>query len=60
MARLAEQLGRWFEARVFLTIASLVEPTRGDFPAELARLHHREVVDAPPGRTLAEVLKESE
>jgi len=56
MARLAEQLGRWFEARVFLTIAALVEPNRGDFPGELARLNHRNVVDAQPGLTLAELL----
>jgi enediyne biosynthesis protein E4 len=56
LARLSEQLGRWFEARVFLTIAAMVAPTRVDLPAELARINRREVVDAPPGRTLAEVL----
>jgi tetratricopeptide (TPR) repeat protein len=56
MARLAEQLGRWFEARVFLTIAALVEPNRRDFLGELARLDRRDVVDAQPGITLAELL----
>jgi enediyne biosynthesis protein E4 len=56
MARLAEQLGRWFEARVFLTIAALVEPHHDKFPEELARLNRREVVDAQPGLTLAELL----
>ncbi len=56
LSRLSEQLGRWFEARIFLSLASLVEPTRVEFAAELARLHRREVIDAPPGGTLAEVL----
>jgi len=56
MARLAEQLGRWFEARVFLTIAALVEPNGDKFSAELTRINQREQVDAPPGLTLAELL----
>ncbi len=56
LARLAEQVGRWFEARVFLTIAALVESRRGDLDGELSRLNRRAVVSAPPGRTLAEVL----
>jgi tetratricopeptide (TPR) repeat protein len=35
MARLAEQLGRWFEARVFLTLALVNEPKRQDLRKEL-------------------------
>jgi enediyne biosynthesis protein E4 len=56
MARLAARLGRWFEARVYLTIAALANPTRGDRRAELARLKQRQVVNAPPGTSLADVL----
>ena len=37
MARLAEQLGREFEARVFLTLAISEDPEREDFKRELAR-----------------------
>jgi enediyne biosynthesis protein E4 len=56
LARLAEQLGRWFEARVFLTIAAEMEPTRSELEVELARLGRRDVVEAQPGCTLAELL----
>ncbi len=56
LARLAEQLGHWFEARVFLTLAAEMEPTRGDLRKELVRLDRRDVVEAEPGRTLAELL----
>ena len=56
LARLAEQLGRRFEARVFLTLAVEVEPNRGELREELARLAHPDVVEAQPGRTLADVL----
>ena len=38
MARLAEQLGRSFEAEVFLTVATKVDPTRDDLRSELSRL----------------------
>ncbi len=38
MARLAEQLGRRFEARVFLTVAISEEPGRGDLRQDLRRL----------------------
>lgn len=38
MARLAEQLGRLFEARVFLTIAISEEPARVDLLEQLGRL----------------------
>ena len=41
MARLAEQLGRWFEARAFLTFAKTVEPDRDDLRSDLARLNRR-------------------
>jgi len=37
MARLAEQLGRHFEARVFLTIAVSDEPARREFLPEIGR-----------------------
>jgi enediyne biosynthesis protein E4 len=56
LARLAEQLGRWFEARVFLTLAAEIEPTRGEVRETLARLDRRDVVEARPGCTLAELL----
>jgi tetratricopeptide (TPR) repeat protein len=56
MAGLAAQLGRWFEARVFLTIAALVEPNRGHYQEELACLNRRDVVAVQPGITLAELL----
>ena len=35
MARLAEQLGRAFEARAFLTLAIAENPDREDLPREL-------------------------
>jgi len=38
LARLAEQLGRRFEARVFLTIAILEDPAREDLRHDLERL----------------------
>ncbi len=56
LARLAEQLGRWFEARVFLTLAAEIEPTRGEVRETLDRLDRRDVVEARPGCTLAELL----
>jgi tetratricopeptide (TPR) repeat protein len=40
LARLAEQLGRRFEARVFLTIAISENPDRDDLRRDLARLNH--------------------
>jgi enediyne biosynthesis protein E4 len=56
LARLAEQLGRWFEARVFLTLTAEIEPTRGGVRETLAGLDRRDVVEARPGCTLAELL----
>ncbi len=38
LASLAGQLGRWFEARVFLTIATAEDPSRDDLRLELKRL----------------------
>ena len=57
MAPLAEQLGLWFEARVYLTIAALVDPGRPVVESELARLNKaRGVVEAPGGLSLADFL----
>jgi tetratricopeptide (TPR) repeat protein len=58
LARLAERLGRWFEARAFLTVATAVDPDRDDLRRDLARLNARaraRTRDRTP-RTLAEVL----
>jgi len=41
MAHLAEQLGRWFEARGFLTVATAVNPDREDLRDDLARINQR-------------------
>ena len=38
MARLAEQLGRRFEARAFLTLAISEDPDRDDLRRDLQRL----------------------
>ena len=40
LARIAEQLGRRFEARAFLTIALSDDPSRDDLRRELQRLTH--------------------
>jgi len=56
MARLAEQLGRRFEARAFLTVAVAVDPERDDLRRDLARLNQRTGTIDEPGRTLADVL----
>jgi enediyne biosynthesis protein E4 len=56
MARIAEQLGRRFEARAFLALAIAEEPERDQARSDLARL----AADAPPkaaiSRTLADAL----
>ena len=58
MARLAEQLGRKFEARVFLTVAISDEPERDDLRQDLQRLmSQRSKRAAWRGRTLAEVIE---
>ena len=46
MARLAEQLGRRFEARVFLTVAISEEPDRKDLRQDLRRLSERPATGA--------------
>jgi tetratricopeptide (TPR) repeat protein len=56
MAHLAEQLGRRFEARVFLTLAISEDPDRKDLRPDLERLSSRPAMVAEHGRTLAEVL----
>ncbi len=56
MARLAEQLGRFFEAKAFWTVALAANPDRKDFRAALARWEPRATPVAEPGQTLAEVL----
>ncbi len=53
MARLAYQLGQWFEARAFLTVAAAVDPDRVDLHNDLARLKPAAGVLAAPGHTLA-------
>jgi thioredoxin-like negative regulator of GroEL len=56
LARLAEQLGRSFQARAFWTVAVAAEPDRADVRAALARWQPRPTPVAGPGQTLAEVL----
>jgi thioredoxin-like negative regulator of GroEL len=59
MASLAEQLGRAFEARVFLTVALSEDPEREDLRHDLRRLSRRSATVADRGQTLAEVLAEN-
>ncbi len=56
MARLAEQLGRWFEARAFLRLAVATRPNRDDIRAAQARLEHRTTTIGERGKTLADVI----
>jgi enediyne biosynthesis protein E4 len=57
MASLAEQLGREFEARVFLTVAISEEPERDDLRQSLRRLMSQSSKTvALRGQTLAEVI----
>src|SRR5439155_25265534 len=56
MAHLAEQLGRKFEARVFLTVAISEDPEREDLRHDLGRLSRSPATVAGRGQTLAEVL----
>jgi enediyne biosynthesis protein E4 len=55
-ARLAEQLGRFFEAKAFWTVALAADPDRKDLHSALARWEQRPTPLAEPGQTLAEVL----
>jgi tetratricopeptide (TPR) repeat protein len=56
MGRLAELLGRRFEARAFLTVAADVEPNRADLRLELARLEKRGQPISREGKTLSDLL----
>jgi thioredoxin-like negative regulator of GroEL len=56
MARLAGQLGRWFEAKVFLTLALAADPKRDDLRGDLVAVRQRTEVTKDIGRTLAGVL----
>jgi enediyne biosynthesis protein E4 len=58
MARLAEQLGRSFEARAFWSLAVATRPDRDDPRRALASLRDAGATVAEPGRTMAEVLGE--
>jgi tetratricopeptide (TPR) repeat protein len=56
MAHLAEQLGRRFEARAFLTVAIAADPDRDDLRRDRQRLDRLDRSRDEPGRTLAEAL----
>jgi thioredoxin-like negative regulator of GroEL len=56
MASLAEQLGRWFEARVFLTVAIAADPDRDDCRRELVTLDQRRGAIGGQDRTLADLI----
>jgi enediyne biosynthesis protein E4 len=56
MGPLAIQLGRWFEAKVWLTVAITEEPNRADLRSELGQLNSRAQTIPGPGRTLEEML----
>ena len=56
LARLAEQLGRPFEARACLTVAVSEKPDRADLRAELVRLSRSPATVAKPGESLAEAI----
>ncbi|MGC8640323.1 MAG: FG-GAP-like repeat-containing protein, partial [Isosphaeraceae bacterium] len=57
MAGLAEQLGHWFEARVFATVALATGPVRDDLRRILVRLEPRGKPAAASGSTLADALR---
>ena len=56
MAQLAEQLGRMFEARVFLALAIRQEPERADLRRDLGRLSQTQRSDSQEIQALADVL----
>jgi thioredoxin-like negative regulator of GroEL len=56
MARMAEQLGRSFEAKAFWSIAVATRPDRDDLRRASAGLRHDDHPAAAPGQTLAAVL----
>ncbi len=53
MAGLAEQLGRWFEAKVYLTVAAADGPGSDDLPSDRARLSRHARNTDESGRPLA-------
>ena len=56
MTRIAEQLGYFFEARAFATLAVATNPERADLQAMLDRIEQRQTAVAEPGQTLAQLL----
>ena len=56
MARLADELGRPFESRVFLTIAVSDEPEREDLKRELSRLSKSPALSNDRRQTLEEAI----
>ena len=56
MAHLADQLGRRFEARAFLTVAIMTDPDRDDLRRDLDRLNRGARTVEEPSRTIADVL----
>ena len=57
LARAAQSLGRWFDARAWWKLAARRdEASRADAEAALARLPKAEPPDAPSGRSLADLL----
>jgi hypothetical protein len=56
MASLAEHLGRWFEAKVYLTVAAAVGSGRENLRGELTRLGRHAANSDEVGRTLAGLL----
>jgi enediyne biosynthesis protein E4 len=56
MAALAEQLGHWFEAKVFASVALAADPAQDELKAMLARLNSRDSSGVAPGATLAAAL----
>ena len=56
MTKIAEQLGCFFEARAFATLAVATNPERVEFRAILERIEQHQTTIAEPGRTLAQVL----
>ena len=56
MARMAEQLGRAFEAQAFLTLAIAENPDRADLPRVLAQSMQDGVTAAQPGQSLADAV----
>jgi thioredoxin-like negative regulator of GroEL len=56
MARLAERLGRLFEAKAFMTVAAAAAPAAQELRRELARLNQRARIPGAAGRTLADLV----